>query len=237
VASNGSRPLLGITSYLERATFGVWDVPAALLARDYLDGIVAAGGVPVLLPPVGDWGPAEVSRVDGLVLAGGPDIDPARYGAAAHPQTGAAQPNRDDTELRLANAALTLGVPVLGVCRGMQLLNVALGGTLRQHLPQALGNTDHLPERGTFGQVDVRVSAGSRLAGIVGERLRVSCHHHQGVDRLGRGLRAVAWARDGLVEAVELPGEAFVLGVQWHPENDRADVRLFKALVRAARAS
>jgi putative glutamine amidotransferase len=233
VASNGSRPLIGISSYLEQARFGVWDVPAALLHRGYLDGVVAAGGVPVLLPPVGQWGVAEVSRVDGLVLAGGPDLDPVHYDQTPHPRAGRPRPERDATELALLDAALETGTPVLGICRGMQVLNVGLGGTLHQHLPDDLGITDHLPTPGQFGQVKVAVAEDSRLAGIVGRDVGVSCHHHQGIDTLGSGLVAVGWAADGSIEAIELPGEPFVLGVQWHPEEDTEDPRLFRALVEA----
>lgn len=232
MASNGSetRPLIGISCYLEPARFGVWDVSAALLGRTYLDCVVAAGGVPVLLPPVGSWSSAEVSRLDALVLAGGPDLDPATYHRQAHPMTGRPRPERDTAEFQLLAAARETGVPVLGVCRGMQVLNVALGGTLHQHLD----SQDHLPAPGTFGRVPVKVAAGSRLAGILGEQVTVSCHHHQGVDRLGPGLNPVAWAADGTVEAIELVGGDFLVGVQWHPEEDSGDVRLFQALMEAA---
>jgi putative glutamine amidotransferase len=235
VGSNGSEVLIGISCYLEQARFGVWDVPAALLPRGYLDCVVAAGGTPVLLPPGGEWSGALLSRLDGLVLAGGPDIDATRYGQQRHPDADPPRTERDTTELRLLDAALERAMPVLGVCRGVQVLNVGLGGTLRQHLPDDLGSTDHRPELGRFGQVDVAVAPQSRLAGLVGDRLKVSCHHHQGIDRLGAGLIPVAWAADGSVEAVERSGDGFVLGVQWHPEEDTTDVRLFRALVAAAR--
>jgi putative glutamine amidotransferase len=216
VASNGSRPLIGISCYLEQARFGAWDVPAALLAGTYLDCVVAAGGTPVLLPPVGEWGVAEVSRLDGLILAGGPDIG--------------SRPERDTAELELLNAARQTGTPVLGVCRGMQLINTALGGTLHQHLDLP----EHLPTPGTFGRVEIKVTPQSRLASIIGEQVTVSCHHHQGVDGLGEGLVPVGWAPDGTVEAIELPGDEFLVGVQWHPEEDTVDRRLFQALVAAA---
>lgn len=229
------RPLIGISCYLEQARFGVWDVPAALLHRNYLDGVVAAGGVPVLLPPAGRWGATEVSRMDGLVLAGGPDLDPARYDQTPHPRSGRPRPERDETELALLEGALETGTPVLGVCRGLQVINVGLGGTLRQHIPDDVGTSDHLPTPGRFGQIDVKVAEGSRLAGIVGAQVEVSCHHHQGIDELGRGLDPVGWAADGTIEAVELSGNGFVIGVQWHPEEDTADPRLFRALVSAAR--
>jgi putative glutamine amidotransferase len=234
VASNGSSLLIGISCYVEQARFGAWDTPAAILPRAYLDIVVAAGAMPVLLPPVGEWSAADLSRLDGLILAGGPDIDPARYGHAAQPGTDEPRTDRDASELRLVDLAVHHGVAVLGVCRGMQMMNVALGGTLRQHIPDDLGNTDHRPKMGTFGDVEVMVAAESQLAAIVGQQVGVRCHHHQAVDRLGAGLVAVAWARDGCVEAVEHPGEGFAIGVQWHPERDLTDVRLIKALVQAA---
>jgi putative glutamine amidotransferase len=234
VASSASSPLIGISSYLERTRFGVWDVPAAVLPRGYLDGVVAAGGVPVLLPPVGEWTAHLLSRLDGLVIAGGADIDPSCYGADRRIESGPPRPDRDESERRLVDLALGSGLPLLGVCRGMQLLNVALGGTLHQHLPDEVGNHDHLPMPGTFGRVPVKVAAGSRLAGILGEHADVQCHHHQSLDRLGEGLTAVAWAGDGTVEGIELPGR-FALGVQWHPEEDVIDRRLFAALVGEAR--
>jgi putative glutamine amidotransferase len=212
----------------------VWEQPCALLPANYVDGVAAGGGIPVLLPPVGSWDESIVSRLDGLVLAGGPDVEPARYDQPTHPSTGPPRPERDRVELELADAALRLGTPLLGVCRGMQVLNIVMGGTLRQHLPDDLGTVRHLPRPGTFGQVKVRVAEGSLLAEIVGGDLGVSCHHHLGVDLLGAGLVDVAWADDGSVEAVELPGDAFVLGVQWHPEQDTVDRRLFAALVAAA---
>ncbi|GAB3455545.1 gamma-glutamyl-gamma-aminobutyrate hydrolase family protein [Actinophytocola sediminis] len=234
MASSASSPLIGISTYLEETRFGVWDQPSAVLPRGYLDGVVAAGGTPVLLPPVDTWEPGHLSNLDGLVIAGGADIDPARYGAPRAQATGPARPDRDESEQELVTLAFKLGIPLLGVCRGMQLLNTVRGGTLHQHLPDQAGNTDHLPAPGTFGRVTVEVVGGSRLAGIVGERLDVHCHHHQAVDRLGDGLVVVATAGDGTVEAVELSGEVFCLGVQWHPEAD-VDRRLFAALVGETR--
>jgi putative glutamine amidotransferase len=237
VASNGSRssrPLIGVSCYLEQTRFGVWNIPAVVLPRGYADGVLAAGGVPMLLPPVGHWDVADVSRLDGLVLAGGPDVDPARYHQAAHERTAPLRPERDGVELRLAAAALEIGLPVLGVCRGMQVLNIALGGTLRQHLPDVVGSSDHLPTPGVFGRIEVKLAPDSRVAEAIGHQVTVSCHHHQALDRLGRGLTPVGWAPDGTVEAVELPGDAFAVGVQWHPEEDTTDARLFEALVVAA---
>jgi putative glutamine amidotransferase len=235
VASNASSaPVIGITTYLEQTSFGVWDVPAAVLQRGYLDGVVAAGGTPVLLPPVGDVTAAVLSRVDGLIVAGGADIDPVHYGADRRAETGPARPDRDYAEHVLIEAALANGVPLLAVCRGMQLLNVVLGGTLQQHLPDVVANTDHLPKPGTFGRVPVKTAPGSRLAAILGSEVEVHCHHHQAVDKLASALVPVAWAGDGVVEAIELAGTEFVLGVQWHPEEDGVDRRLFEALVEAS---
>lgn len=232
MASSASSPLIGISTYLEQSRFGLWDTPAAVLPRGYLDGVVVAGGTPVLLPPVGEWEPGHLSRLDGLVIAGGADIDPARYGADRAETTGHPRHDRDTSERALIDLALAGGLPLLAVCRGMQLLNVALGGTLHQHLPDEVGNTDHLVRPGTFGRVPVKIEPGSRVAAILGSQVDGHCHHHQAVDRLGTGLVPVGWAGDGSVEAVELPGERFVVGVQWHPEENGADRRLFEALVR-----
>lgn len=213
----------------------MWDIPAAVLGRGYLDCVVAAGGTPVLLPPVGSWSATAVSRLDALVLAGGPDLDPAGYDRPPHPETGRPRAERDATELALLDVALRTGIPLLGVCRGMQILNVGLGGTLHQHLPDRLGHTAHLPAPGVFGRVPVKIAPDSRLAGYLGHEVEVACHHHQGLDALGAGLVPVAWAPDGSVEAVELPAAPFAMGIQWHPEEDTTDIRLFEALVRAAR--
>ncbi|RZQ59252.1 gamma-glutamyl-gamma-aminobutyrate hydrolase family protein [Amycolatopsis suaedae] len=229
-------PVIGLTTYSEVAGFGVWTTPAAVLHRSYVDIVGRAGGLPVLLPPV-EAGHAElVSRVDGLVLTGGADVDPARYGQQAHSSV-VSRPDRDVSEFALLDAALERGMPVLGVCRGMQVLNVALGGSLTQHLPEATGNTAHQPEPAVFGDTKVRLEPGSTVARILGGETACHCYHHQAVDRLGEGLRAVGWAADGTVEAVERPDGPFVLGVQWHPEQNLDDLRLFAALVTAARES
>lgn len=234
MVSSASSPLIGISTYLEQARFGLWDIPAAVLPRGYLDGVVAAGGMPVLLPPVGEWTADQLSRVDGLVIAGGADIDPACYGADRTEATGPPRPDRDRSERALIDLALATGLPLLAVCRGMQLLNVALGGTLHQHLPDEVGNLDHLRVPGTFSRVPVKIAPDSRVASILGSQVDGHCHHHQAVDRLGTGLVPVGWADDGTVEAVELRDARFVLGVQWHPEEDGVDRRLFQALVHAA---
>lgn len=230
---SGSKPLIGLTTYLEPARFGVWDTETALLHGVYVDGIVRAGGVPLLLPPVGDGYAELVSAVDGLVLTGGADVEPVRYGQEAH-ETTYVRPARDTFEFSLLDAALGSGLPVLGVCRGIQVLNVGFGGTLTQHLPEAIGSVEHQPAPATFGTTTVRFAEDSRTAGILGPEIKCHCYHHQAIDELGRGLRAVGWSSDGMIEAIEVPGEAFVLGVQWHPEQDIDDQRLFAALVAAA---
>ncbi|MFB9691147.1 gamma-glutamyl-gamma-aminobutyrate hydrolase family protein [Amycolatopsis plumensis] len=233
MASNGSEPVIGLTSYLEPAKFLVWDTEAVLLHRVYVDCVVAAGGIPVLLPPVSDAYEKLVSTVDGLVLTGGADVEPGRYGAEPHPAT-YVRPERDAFEFGLFAAARRAGKPVLGVCRGLQVMSVALGGTLTQHLPETKGTTDHQPAPATFGRGTVTLAEGSRAAAILGPETKTLCYHHQAIDRLGAGLEPVGWAADGTIEAAELPGE-FTLGVQWHPEQDSDDVRLFQALVEASK--
>ncbi|MCB5180432.1 gamma-glutamyl-gamma-aminobutyrate hydrolase family protein [Streptomyces antimicrobicus] len=227
------RPLIGITTYVESSTrFGVWDrVPTVLTPTGYHRLVQAAGGAAVLLPPDEPASAAEVlSRVDGLVVAGGPDVDPARYGAERDPRTGAPATERDAWELALIGAALEAGMPVLGICRGMQALNVALGGTLIQHLD------GHVEAPGVMSWHPVTPVAGTRYAALVPEEAEVPTYHHQAVDRLGRGLVVSAHAADGTVEAVELPDpDRWVMGVQWHPERDK-DTRVMGALVEAALA-
>jgi putative glutamine amidotransferase len=233
VASNASKPIIGISTYVETARWGVWDTPAALLPRTYVDCVVAAGGIPVMLPSVGT-DTSALSAVDGIVLAGGADVDPARYGQQPH-ETARTRPERDDFEFALLRAALQAGTPVLAVCRGMQVLNVHLGGTLVQHLPETVG-TAHQPAPAVFGATDVTLTEGSRAAAILGRETKAQCYHHQAVDRLGADLVATGRAPDATVEAIELPGTTFVLGVQWHPEQATDDVKLFAALVEEARA-
>ncbi|MDX3189406.1 gamma-glutamyl-gamma-aminobutyrate hydrolase family protein [Streptomyces sp. MN03-5084-2B] len=235
MASNGSddRPVIGLTSYLEPAKFLVWDTEAVLLHRVYVDCVVAAGGIPVLLPPVSDAYDRLVSTVDGLVLTGGADVEPARYGHEPHPAT-YVRPERDAFEFGLFEAARKAGKPVLGVCRGLQVMSVALGGTLVQHLPETKETTEHQPAPATFGRGTVTLAGGSHAAAILGPETKTLCYHHQAIDRLGIGMEAVGWAADGTIEAAEIPGE-FTLGVQWHPEQDSDDVRLFQALVDASK--
>lgn len=240
--ANTVKPVIGLSTYAEPARWAAWHAPAALLPLNYAEQLAAAGGVPVLLPPVPGVA-AAVSRLDGLVLTGGGDIAPDRYGAAPHPRTGPASAERDQAELDLLAAALAAGLPVLGICRGLQLLNIACGGTLHQHLADLgpAGDAGHTPQPGTFGSHPVRVAAGSMLAGILpaDRPLAVPTAHHQGIDRLGAGLTAAAWAADGIIEAAELTDgkhHPFVLAVQWHPEAGD-DPRLFRALVAAAQTA
>jgi putative glutamine amidotransferase len=228
------RPVIGISAYSQQARFGTWDLPAVLLPRRYTDMVAAAGGLPVLLPPLADV-TGVLGRLDGLVLSGGGDIDPALYGAVRDPACGPANPDRDNAELALARRALDDGLPVLGICRGLQVINVALGGTLLQHLPDVVGHDGHSPEEGAHGSHKVSVASGSQLARLLGRtEAAVPTHHHQAVDRLGDGLVATAWADDDTVEAVELAASSsFMVAVQWHPEAGD-DPSLFDALIAAA---
>jgi putative glutamine amidotransferase len=227
------QPVVGISAYEATASWGVWRTRAALLPMGYVRHLAEAGAAPVLVPTVGD-AESVVAHLDALVLSGGPDVDPARYGAAPHPETQQAQAQRDHHELELLEAAAAQRLPTLAICRGAQLLNVARGGTLHQHVPDVVGDAAHNPEPGVFGSVTVRVDPGSRLHAVLGgPETVVSCHHHQAVDQLGKGLTAVAWAEDGTVEALEDPDDPGVLAVQWHPEEGE-DPALFRWLVAAA---
>lgn len=229
-------PRIGLTTYREQAAWGVWNERADLLPATYSDEIDAAGGVALLLPPSpGDMDRAAAAVLDGLhgvVLAGGADVDPLRYDAERHERTGPARPDRDSWEITLALAAMERGLPLLAICRGMQVLNVALGGDLEQHLPDVVGHDDHCPVVGEHGRHDVRLAAGSRLSGALGETAKVPTYHHQSVRTLGAGLVATGWADDGTVEAVECAGSAFLVGVQWHPEVEDGGP-LFAAFVAA----
>ena len=228
-------PLIGLTTYREQARWGVWDQPADLLPSQYADAVQQAGGVPVLLPPIDPAAAvAVVARLDGLVVSGGADVDPSTYGEEPHSRTAPWRADRDAWELALLEAADARGLPVLGICRGMQVMAVHAGGVLDQHVPELVDHDRHNPGGDAFGDIDVTTLPGSRLAALVGDRQSVSCHHHQGV-RTHPGFEAVAHAEDGTVEAMERSGERFLVAVQWHPET-RADAGLFRGLVSAASA-
>ena len=230
-------PVIGLTTYRQQARSGVWDVPASFLPAVYLEGVTRTGGIAVLLPPQPvDGAIAEqvIGRLDGLILTGGKDVDPAAYGQQPHPATEEPANERDEWEFALLRAALDRRVPVLGICRGPQVINVALGGTLHQHLPDVLGHSGHRVADATFASHTAQIAAGSRLNRLLGESIQTRCYHHQAIDQLGTGL--VASARcDGIVEGIESAGTDFVVGVQWHPEENLDDLRLFAALVEAAR--
>lgn len=229
-------PVVGLTTYRQAAAWGVWNTRADLLPTEYAVAVEAAGGVPLLLPPVALPSAAArvVARIDALVVSGGADVDPGRYGAQPHVRTAGWQPDRDAWELALLTAAGDAGLPVLGICRGMQLMAVHAGGTLDQHTPDLVGHETHSPGGDAYGTVAVETVAGSRLAALVGPHVEVSCHHHQSVAS-HPGFTAVARASDGTVEAMEAPGERWCLAVQWHPET-RVEVDLMAGLVEAARA-
>ena len=235
-----SRPVIGICAALERARWSVWDEEAVLLPRSYLSAVERAGGLAVMLPPdraEGEDSSQLLTLLDGLVLAGGADIDPASYGQEAHANTTDTVPERDAFEIDLTRAAIERDMPLLGICRGMQLLNVACGGTLVQHLPEHFGHHEHRRVVGSFDGADhdVELRDGTLAMRVVGERRHATkSHHHQGIDRLGEGLEVSGVsAMDGLPEAIELTGARFVLGVQWHPEADETS-SVVGALVAAA---
>ncbi|HWJ42986.1 MAG TPA: gamma-glutamyl-gamma-aminobutyrate hydrolase family protein [Solirubrobacterales bacterium] len=240
--AGSAAPAIGICAGVERVSWGVWDGYEVTLApRSYVRGVQRAGGVAIVLPP--DEAAVEdpdllLDRVDGLMLAGGADIDPTSYGADPHPETVGTWPDRDAFELALTRRALERDMPVLGICRGMQLLNVALGGTLLQHLPESLGAETHRSVAGTFSEHHVRLDPDSLACIAAGvESFAALSHHHQGVDRVGAGLKVTGWsAEDDLPEALELPGKRFALGVIWHPEEDESS-KVIAALVAAARAA
>jgi putative glutamine amidotransferase len=227
-----TRPVIGITAYREQARWGAWDVPAVLVPDAYVRAVEAAGALTVLIPPGSADAVEVLALVDGLVLAGGADVDPERYGAPVDEHTAGLRPDRDDSELALAEVAADTGLPTLGICRGMQVMVVAAGGRLHQHVPDLVGHERHRPAPGTYGEHGVRLSPGSRAHAILGDHVVVSSSHHQGVDDAG-GLTVTGHADDGTVETVEDPTKPFSLGVLWHPEV-RDDRRLFEALVEAA---
>jgi putative glutamine amidotransferase len=237
-----TRPAIGICTPLERARWGAWDLDAFLLPRSYADAVTRAGAMALLLAPdpaLADDPDEVLDRIDGLMLAGGADVDPRAYGATPHPETVGSVPERDAFEIALVRRALERDLPLLGICRGMQVMNVARGGTLHQHLPELLGHEEHRRVLGSFegADHDVRLTPDSLAARAAGEELHATkSHHHQGVDRVGEGFVVTGWAvLDDLPEAIELPGNAFALGVQWHPEADETS-RLIGALVEHAAA-
>ncbi|HEY7043717.1 MAG TPA: gamma-glutamyl-gamma-aminobutyrate hydrolase family protein [Nocardioidaceae bacterium] len=234
-------PVIGITSYVEPASWSVWkDVPAALVPHGYVRHVHEAGGLAVVVPPLPDDATEHdarevLSRLDGLILAGGVDVEPSRYGQQSHPTIQLPRPDRDASELLLADLTARLDVPVLGVCRGMQVMAVAAGGELEQHLPDRIGHTGHSPAPGLYGEHPVELAPGSRMRKVLGDQVTVATYHHQGVASFP-GYTAAGWSTDGVVEAFEDGGARFRIGVQWHPEVG-VDSRLFEALVEACRAT
>ena len=234
-----SRPVIGICGAIEEVSWGAWTVFANVSPRSYALAVQAAGGMALLLPPDDSAAeqPAEMlDLLDGLMLAGGSDIDPASYGAEPHPETKGSWPERDRFELALSHAALERDMPVLGICRGMQLLNVACGGTLEQHLPDRTGSERHRHTPGSFADHRVRIADGTLAERAVGATAAaVKSHHHQGLGDLGEEAVTTGWAvEDDVIEAIELPTKAYALGVLWHPEEDQRS-RVIASLVEAAR--
>ena len=227
------KPLIGITSYAEKVQMGVWNEHSALVPLVYVRAVENAGGRPLVIPPVEDAVEETLDALHGVIFSGGGDLDPDLYGAEAHPATDTPKPWRDKPELALLEAALARDMPVLAICRGSQLLNIARGGDLVQHLPEVVGHDRHKHRPGYFSDHDVSIAEESRLGELLGEHAPVKSHHHQGMGRIGDGLRAVAWDEDGLVEGLEDPDKRFALGVLWHPEEGE-DYALFKGLVEEA---
>lgn len=230
------RPVIGLTTYVEPARWGAWQVPAALLHEWYVDAVQQAGGRAVLLPP--DTADDEVlDRLDGLVIIGGADVGPSNYGAAPHPTTDEPRSARDASEILLCRGARARDLPLLGICRGMQVMAVAHGGSLIQDLPDAGYGLVHREQPGTFTEHQVRLAEGSLIARIYGaSEIDTNSSHHQGVSDPGT-LSPTGWSADGLIEVLEAPDARFALGVQWHPEHpDRrtAELPLFRALIAAA---
>jgi putative glutamine amidotransferase len=229
------RPVIGITTYLTPARFGVWEEESALIPASYVRAVEAAGGRPLLVPPTMEGIQETLDALDGLLFSGGSDLDPESYGQEAHAETDGVVPERDRAEIALLRAALQRDMPVLAVCRGSQVLNVARGGDLVQHLPDVVGDEKHKHTPGVFADHDVGLVSGTRVQQILGDHAPVKSHHHQGYGKLGEGLREAARAQDGTIEALEDPSRRFALGVLWHPEAGE-DFALFEALVEEARA-
>jgi putative glutamine amidotransferase len=228
------RPVIGITAYAEPSvSWGVWDLPASLVPLAYVRAVELAGGRPLLVPPSDDGIEETLDALHGLVLSGGSDLDPELYGATAHSETTGIRADRDRAELALVDGALARDMPVLAICRGSQVLNVALGGDLLQHMPDHVGHDGHKQTPGIFSEHGIELDPGSRLARILGDRVDVLSHHHQGFARLGSGLRPAAHADDGTVEALEATDRRFAVGVLWHPEVAE-DLALFRELVAEA---
>ena len=228
------RPVVGITCYVEQASFGVWDVPAALVPLTYVRAVGAAGGRPLLIPPTAEGVDETLDALDAIVFSGGADLQPSMYGAEVHEDSTQFRPDRDAGETLLLEGALARRLPVLAVCRGMQLLNVVRGGDLIQHLDEVTDGREHKAGPGRFATHEVKVSAGSKLGAIVGTEATITSHHHQAPGRLGIGLEPVAWSPDGIVEGIEDPADPFTIGVLGHPEEGE-DRALFEALVAEAR--
>jgi gamma-glutamyl-gamma-aminobutyrate hydrolase PuuD len=228
-----ARPIVGITTYLTPARFGDWETESALVPAEYVRAVEAAGGRALLVPPSEDALDDTLDTVDALVFSGGSDLGPETYGAEAHAETAGVSPERDRAELALLSAALERDLPVLAICRGSQILNVARGGDLEQHLPDVVGDDKHKQNPGEFTDHDVELEPSTRVGRLLGERAPVKSHHHQGYGRLGDGLVPAACADDGTIEAIEDPSRRFALGVLWHPEAGD-DLTLFEELVREA---
>jgi putative glutamine amidotransferase len=232
-ASNTYRPRIGLTTYYQEASWGVWKSDAAVLPGTYVQAVVAAGGTPILLPPVGT-DPTVIELLDGLIISGGSDVGPENYGAEAHELT-RAQPHRDLHDISLTRAALAAELPLFSICRGAQILHVALGGSLIQHIPDVNPEAQYQPGPGVFGTVEFTTAPGSISEDLLGPRASAPCYHHQAMDSIADGLYVTAAAADGTVEALETTSGGWVLGVQFHPEQNPDDLRLFNGFVEAAR--